>query len=102
MYRSGYNGADSKSVREQSLGGSNPSISATTTKLLPDHIEFTQNIASTRPYFNDFIFSMGLSTASGETLECEEMVINEIWTSVRKSILITLTCIKKFLLCNHI
>ena len=54
MYRSGHNGADSKSVREQSLGGSNPSISATHPKLLPDHIEFTPNIAPTRPSFNDF------------------------------------------------
>ena len=53
MYRSGHNGADSKSVREQSLGGSNPSISATHPKSLPDHIEFTPNIAPTRPYFND-------------------------------------------------
>ena len=53
MYRSGHNGADSKSVREQSLGGSNPSISATHPKLLPDHIEFTPNIAPTRPNFND-------------------------------------------------
>ncbi len=55
MYRSGYNGADSKSVREQSLGGSNPSISATHPKLLPDHIEFTPNIAPTRPSFNDLV-----------------------------------------------
>ena len=52
MYRSGYNGADSKSVREQSLGGSNPSISATHPKLLPNHIEFTPNIAPTRPCFD--------------------------------------------------
>ena len=54
MYLSGYNGADSKSVREQSLGGSNPSISATHPKSLPDHIEFIQNIAPTSPSFNDF------------------------------------------------
>ena len=54
MYRSGHNGADSKSVREQSLGGSNPSISATPTKLLPDHNEFTPNIAPVCPSFNDF------------------------------------------------
>ena len=31
---------------------------------------------------------MGLSTASGETLECEEMVINKIWTSLRTSIFV--------------
>ena len=54
MYRSGYNGADSKSVREQSLGGSNPSISATHPKLLPDHIEFTPNIAPVYPCFRGF------------------------------------------------
>lgn len=55
MYRSGHNGADSKSVREQSLGGSNPSISATHQKLLPDHIEFSPNIAPVCPRFNDLI-----------------------------------------------
>ena len=54
MYRSGHNGADSKSVREQSLGGSNPSISATHPKLLPDHIEFSPNIAPVYPSFDDF------------------------------------------------
>ena len=60
MYRSGYNGADSKSVREQSLGGSNPSISATTTKLLPDHIEFSPNIAPVCPSFDDLISFDGI------------------------------------------
>ena len=54
MYRSGHNGADSKSVREQSLGGSNPSISATHPKLLPDHIKISPNIAPTRPSFDGF------------------------------------------------
>ena len=31
--------------------------------------------------------SMTLSTASAETLECEEMVINKIWTSMMTSII---------------
>ena len=60
MYRSGHNGADSKSVREQSLGGSNPSISATTTKLLPDHIEFTPNIAPVCPCFDELVSFDGI------------------------------------------
>ena len=69
MYRSGYNGADSKSVREQSLGGSNPSISATHPKLLPDHIEFPPNIAHTRPSFDN--------------LDSFDEIINGEWRDLR-------------------
>ena len=68
MYRSGHNGADSKSVREQSLGGSNPSISATTTKLLPDHIEFSPNISPTCPRFNGLDLFNGIING-----ECKDL-----------------------------
>lgn len=54
-YRSGHNEAVLKTVWEKSHRGSNPFASATTPKLLPDHIEFTPNIAPVCPCFDDLV-----------------------------------------------